>query len=658
MDSEKDDEEAITSARAESEKTLKLFFSILKGKGTREGWELSSSDKAEMRLRTAIYVLKLMRNQVLVPTLSAQMWHSLAWVLLDKDEHVRRQFLVEVCGFISHYKEAPPHRFVAYLSLVGAESEAAKREAKTVMDAAVRKMRLNHHHKCANAESDEARNELARHLPEYILPCTIHLLAHLPGTSGTDPAEEGASNKQYQKCLKFVLDALGGAPGVESDNLPFLLEIVRVIRSDYCDRLAPNSKRLHAVADLARTLLHSKIKTQDNVENYPGKIFIPTPLYQNAVEVRGTPSSRMRSPAASAASGSPGVPLHAGDTTSESPPDWGSPVPAKSARKSTSSKSAKSSRKRAASPSPSESPHLERDESPPRGKDAFDQTSGESDSDAEEAIEKPAKKARKPAAKKTTATTAARGRPKGKGKAAPAPKSDKEGAKAKRPRARKRSLSPPTSSSSESEHEQEKEQDEEEQEQENIAAQAEEEPVQPAQKKRGRPRKEDTEVTAASTKVTTKVTKTTIKATARVRAAAVRTENIDENDVELDVEEKDLLVEEEISVEVQRPEKKGKRGAAAVSDKEKEKDERETSPPPPAKGKGKGKRPIAETTEPAESPVPRKAAAAARGPPSESSPAPRKPAAAVRGPPSDDEGSDSESELAALAQRRRAIRMG
>ncbi|KAG5177370.1 hypothetical protein JKP88DRAFT_346951 [Tribonema minus] len=323
---------AVLSTKAVKERAAKLLgllLAALDDGGAPPGWTtLDDESKAEVRLAAATCILELMCRSHLQPLLSAQRWHTLAYTLCDEDASVRERFAQELARAVNN--RMATHRYAAMLCLVGAEPEAARREARAALAAWLRHMRSHHAAQSAAAKSAESaaaksaeeREALSVLLPEYVLPCALHMLAHLPGLGNL--AEEGPGAHKMQKCLAFLLQCLmegqdcGGDAdnlsfllqmintirtrlverqdgGGDADNLSFLLQMINTIRTSYCDAMAPDSGQLHVVADAARAFLLSRVKdaarafllsrvkTPENLQPYPVQIFLPTDMFAHRV---------------------------------------------------------------------------------------------------------------------------------------------------------------------------------------------------------------------------------------------------------------------------------------------------------------------------------------------------------------------------------------
>ncbi|CAN0124437.1 unnamed protein product, partial [Scytosiphon promiscuus] len=129
-----------------------------------------------------------------------------------------------------------------------------------------------------SAGPGKARAESEKAMPEYVVPYAIHLLAHHPDFPANK--DDKPRMKNIQRYLVFLLDPLIGGHGREADNLSMLLGMLDIITTRCQDALDPSSNRIHITARLARQILASRIRNQSNLQPYPGKFYLPTPLFQ------------------------------------------------------------------------------------------------------------------------------------------------------------------------------------------------------------------------------------------------------------------------------------------------------------------------------------------------------------------------------------------
>ena len=278
---------------ASAGEVLDLLYEILDADGqTPNGAELSRADKARLRLVSAGGVLKMMRNQyVQHRLLDTPRWRALAWVMLDPEEEtVAGAFTRKLAKAVRRSKVHL--KFLALLSLAALdEGVDARKEARQAVTRAVQNLRRGYEDYMAGQEeepSEEAKRKVTTSMmPEYLLPYLLHLLSHFPDfpTSLNDSGRW----RPLHRCLAFLLEPLMATLGAEADNLSFLLLMTDTILTGYKDAAAESeegeevedgaTRRLHQVTMACREFLRSKIKTQENLQAYPGKIYLPLQLY-------------------------------------------------------------------------------------------------------------------------------------------------------------------------------------------------------------------------------------------------------------------------------------------------------------------------------------------------------------------------------------------
>jgi len=277
---------------ASAGEVLDLLYEILEADGqTPNGAELSREDKARLRLVSAGGVLKMMRNQyVQHRLLDTPRWRALGWVMLDPEETVAgaftRKLAKAVRGSKVHLK------FLALLSLAALEEDAdARKEARQAVTRAVQNLRRGYEDYMAGQEeepSEEAKRKVTTSMmPEYLLPYLLHLLTHFPDFPTS--LHDAGRWRPLHRCLAFLLEPLMVTLGPEADNLSFLLLMTDTILTGYKDASTEGEEggedeevatmRLHQVTMACREYLRSKIKTQENLQAYPGKIYLPLQLY-------------------------------------------------------------------------------------------------------------------------------------------------------------------------------------------------------------------------------------------------------------------------------------------------------------------------------------------------------------------------------------------
>ncbi|CAM9480182.1 unnamed protein product [Chrysoparadoxa australica] len=268
----------------EAGELLDILFGIMESDGQPPKGSLDEEDATQLYAIAASCALQLMKIKAAAALLSPERWHALAWSLLHEEEVVRNAVATQLCVGVS--ENTLTLRFAAYLCLFGGEGMALQKEGQRALVLAFKTMVAKA--TAAGREKVEGSGAEPKLLtavtPAYIVPYMIHLLAHHPkikdifkkSSSGSGNGTKVQATKQLQSYLGFALTPLiGTCP----DAVDFVLQILSTMNS-YQDRLDPESQAMHQVAAVAAKVLKQRIKTQDNLQPYPGTIFLPKPLYK------------------------------------------------------------------------------------------------------------------------------------------------------------------------------------------------------------------------------------------------------------------------------------------------------------------------------------------------------------------------------------------
>ena len=132
------------------------------------------------------------------------------------------------------------------------------------------------------------RDVATRLMPEYVLPYAVHLLANHPEFPEPSRFRDAAAVRPFARCLELVVEPLIFSLGSEADNLTFLLKMLDSIVNTTVDAVDPTrTAALHCLARIAHASVRKKVKTQENLQPYPGTIFLPTNFYGRAAASGG-----------------------------------------------------------------------------------------------------------------------------------------------------------------------------------------------------------------------------------------------------------------------------------------------------------------------------------------------------------------------------------
>lgn len=310
---------------------FKLLVQILRDKGLppndRDRKQCDSRQERSALRRTAgVHLLRLCDPRLGLEKLclSTAMWHTLGESFLDEEKVVRETIMDEFVNMLKGIgvfgkdgskmqAQAPALRFVAYVCLcvdadssnesvaangfaanVGKNVAGLKGAAstcvtslRTVCDALYNTCR-------ANGTEEQFENVLKmRCMPEYMVPYALHLLAlrrETPTASDADSsleAENEAKNKILAKRLNALFDPLVRTLGEGADNISFLLRMTELLGKRMAPVPVTNVRdvsklkaKLQRILTLARETLLSYVKTDVNLEEYPGVVNVPTSLFK------------------------------------------------------------------------------------------------------------------------------------------------------------------------------------------------------------------------------------------------------------------------------------------------------------------------------------------------------------------------------------------
>lgn len=263
---------------------LDMLFGIIDSDGqTPSGAKASEDEKCELDLSAASSALKLV-----IPNNALSVFRrlSLARVAVHPDHTVRAHFCRKLAAHVERCSDQSS-MFAKWGSMLCLVALPKKNDSKTravkAFRVGVAKARARHARETRGEDDDEdeeaceaARDKASRKfLPEYALPYTIHLLAHL------DEFDDDAKRRS----LAFLLDALVKSLGTNADNVPFLLRCCAEIAagSDNSSRDISKTEACRDVALLAADELKTTyVKTLTNFTPYPGNVFLPAKLFAAA----------------------------------------------------------------------------------------------------------------------------------------------------------------------------------------------------------------------------------------------------------------------------------------------------------------------------------------------------------------------------------------
>lgn len=231
----------------------------------------------------------LMKIKAFSSQISVEQWQELAWTFVHEDSYIRQKLLATL---VSILQIAPVHpRFLTFPCLFANDSNLADRATKALVFA-IKRMRVTHDDIGVRLMSEENNDERAKlqrlatmNMPEVILPYLLHLLSYhpdFPSSVATETEDDVRKVKTVVRCVQMLLLAIQSTLRNETSDLPYFFKQLNLINSQYVDRLDENNIGLHFVTRLASRLLSEQVKTAENVQVYPGDVYLPPELYQSS----------------------------------------------------------------------------------------------------------------------------------------------------------------------------------------------------------------------------------------------------------------------------------------------------------------------------------------------------------------------------------------
>ncbi|KAK7097021.1 sister chromatid cohesion protein PDS5 homolog A-like [Littorina saxatilis] len=259
-----------SSSTNSASSTLRLLYTVIIHEGDlMEHHKINKPELARLRLQAGCCMMKLAEEPCYAEIFTREQFIALALLINDSCYHVRLRFALKLHKGLLSLRL--PLEYMSIFSL-GANDPLKERrnQLKQFLNSNIQKRREY------LKQNPNARGLMASVLPDYILPYTIHLLAHDPDFKSYDHLE---SLKSLKECLWFVLEPLIGR--TEDYNYAFLRRMIEKIKQTK-DAQAPEdealNKKLYAVCDLALGLMNvrsTNITLKDsNVEPpLPSKLF-------------------------------------------------------------------------------------------------------------------------------------------------------------------------------------------------------------------------------------------------------------------------------------------------------------------------------------------------------------------------------------------------
>ncbi|XP_071951417.1 sister chromatid cohesion protein PDS5 homolog A-B-like isoform X2 [Antedon mediterranea] len=248
--------------------TIRLLATMIKNDGDlMERQKIQRADMARLRLAAGCAMLKLAQEPCFAELMTQDQFQLVALLINDECYHVRTRFAKKLNKHLATLKL--PLSYMSIFSLCA--KDPVKENRTQARQFIVRNIQTRR--ECVR---QHVRNnaQMMSLLPEYVIPYTIHLLAHDPDFVTLKDLE---AMRDIKECLLFMLEPLLA----KSENFSFLKKLIETIKT-MKDGQNPDEKsanrKLYAVCDLAHGLLMSKSASFD-LKEYPTPTALPSKLF-------------------------------------------------------------------------------------------------------------------------------------------------------------------------------------------------------------------------------------------------------------------------------------------------------------------------------------------------------------------------------------------
>ena len=304
-------------SEAYSEKTLKILGTILEGLDSESTsssvftTSSSSSDnidltglqdlsndedsylRAALRVTAAKSVLRIAKTRAL----SIDMYHRLAWVLLDSSDEARMSVLDAVIKRINR-NEVSPLMYMAMMIVSANDPLPSIRQKST--SKLLYFVRTRHREskawlasRQANEESEDVTTRaMSLTMAEYMLPYALHLVAHIP-TFSDRPMSDFYMSEDFKaeksSIAKFLRAALTPLLKIRNrSTCSVVFEILdRVAQST--DALKPKNANTRLLAEIAQKMLLDEFHF-DQIDREFCRVVLPATMYVNSDNKKKRPS--------------------------------------------------------------------------------------------------------------------------------------------------------------------------------------------------------------------------------------------------------------------------------------------------------------------------------------------------------------------------------
>ncbi|NP_001089658.1 sister chromatid cohesion protein PDS5 homolog B-A [Xenopus laevis] len=233
--------------------TLRLLMAILHTDGDlTEHGKLSKPDMSRLRLAAASAIVKLAQEPCYHEIITLEQYQLCALVINDECYQVRQLFAQKIHKGLSRLRL--PLEYMAICALCA--KDPVKERRAHARQCLVKNINVRREYLKQHAAVSEKLFSL---LPEYVVPYTVHLLAHDPDYVKVQDIEQ---LKDIKECLWFVLEILMSKN--ENNSHAFIRKMVEYIKQTKDGQNPDDQKmneKMYTVCDVAMNIIISKSTT-------------------------------------------------------------------------------------------------------------------------------------------------------------------------------------------------------------------------------------------------------------------------------------------------------------------------------------------------------------------------------------------------------------
>lgn len=258
---------------------LRLLDSMLAHKGDlQQQGCVRAADCSRLRLAAACGIIKIAQEAHCIEYITLEIFQQLSLVMQDPCYEVRDKFTKKL-----HKAEDLLKLPLEYLGIFAlAAPEPVKERRNEVRQMITKNVKTRRDYLKQHSSAQVCSQSI---LPEYALPCVIHMLAHHPDFRQDDHE----TLVQFKDYLWFFMEPILA----KADNYSFLKKLVENVKQTK-DAQAPDdqevNKNLYTVCDLALGLILNKVHSFV-LKDFPGNVVLPKKFFVPS-DTMGTPNTK------------------------------------------------------------------------------------------------------------------------------------------------------------------------------------------------------------------------------------------------------------------------------------------------------------------------------------------------------------------------------